>query len=545
GEAGQTPVVHPAWSWSPDGTDRFTDSYPGENLFTMDMIYPTPNTGGAIVSGNTVTYPSGGWAYVFMANAQLKELLKPSTTYSVQYVFELLSRAEGTSAYAQNQHGSLLLYSGVAGYSSIDLGNNWYYPGGNANDANTWEVGTIRKRESTFTTPATLYDSAANYRLLYYTLRSVNPDGTLNTYEKGKFYDIKFEENPSPTIYTPAPSEDFADAYPLYEGTHTDYSDTASQNPADYTWRRIIGESGQDGVAGADGKGIKSTAVSYQASASGTTAPTGTWVANPPTVAKGQYLWTRTIWTYTDNATETGYSVAYVAKDGNNGTDGIAGKDGVGIASTVIQYVGSTSGTTKPTAGWTTAIPSVAEGSFLWTKTVWTYSDGTNETGYSVAKMGAKGPTGSKGDTGAQGPKGDTGEQGPPTGVISQSTVPSSPYVGMLWQCTGNIAGYINPATYRWNGSAWTIYQFTAQNILAETFTGFVFQGVEFIGSRFVNEWTDSQAGNTGRMQIADGELTSDYWLTGSSDENNTAGGHFSISRDGILTSTWKNETVN
>ncbi|MCD5029246.1 hypothetical protein, partial [Enterococcus asini] len=41
------------------------------------------------------------------------------------------------------------------------------------------------------------------------------------------------------------------------------------------------------------------------------------------------------------------------------------------------------------------------------------------------------------------------------------------------------------------------------------------------------------------------GELTSDYWLTGSSDENNTAGGHFSISRDGILTSTWKNETVN
>lgn len=137
------------------------------------------------------------------------------------------------------------------------------------------------------------------------------------------------------------------------------------------------------------------------------------------------------------------------------------------------------------------------------------------------------------------------GEQGPPTGVISQSTVPSSPYVGMLWQNTGSIAGYINPATYRWNGSAWTIYQFTAQNILAETFTGFVFRGVEFIGSRFVNEWTDSQAGNTGRMQIADGELTSDYWLTGSGDENNTSGGHFSISRDGILTSTWKNETVN
>lgn len=102
------------------------------------------------------------------------------------------------------------------------------------------------------------------------------------------------------------------------------------------------------------------------------------------------------------------------------------------------------------------------------------------------------------------------GEQGPPTGVISQSTVPSSPYVGMLWQCTGNIAGYINPATYRWNGSAWEIYQFTAQNILAETFTGFTFQGVEFIGSVFLNVFDityDDGSRTTGRTEIKDGTI--------------------------------------
>lgn len=137
------------------------------------------------------------------------------------------------------------------------------------------------------------------------------------------------------------------------------------------------------------------------------------------------------------------------------------------------------------------------------------------------------------------------GEQGPPTGVISQNTVPSSPYVGMLWQCTGNIAGYINPATYRWNGSAWEIYQFTAQNILAETFTGFVFRGVEFIGSRFVNEWTDSQANRSGRTKIEEGEYTTGYWANGSKDENLTAGGEFRISKDGILTNNWKDTTVN
>lgn len=36
------------------------------------------------------------------------------------------------------------------------------------------------------------------------------------------------------------------------------------------------------------------------------------------------------------------------------------------------------------------------KGNYLWTRYVWTYTDGTAETGYSVAKMGDTGP---KGDT--------------------------------------------------------------------------------------------------------------------------------------------------
>lgn len=401
GDDGQTPVVHPAWSWSADGTDRFCTEYPGENLFTMDMISPTPGSGASspIISGNTATYPSGGWAAIFMSNAKVKELLKPDTVYSVQYIFELLSRAEGTKAHSQNAHGTLLLYSKLA---EINLSDTK----GNAADADTWVVGTQRLRKRTFKTPTNLYDDEANYRIIFYTMRSLNQDGTFNTNEKGKFYDIKFEESPSSTIYTPAPSEDYANAYPLYEGTYTDYSETASQNPADYTWRRIIGESGQDGVAGADGKGIKSTAVSYQASTSGTVAPTGTWVANPPAVTKGQYLWTRTIWTYTDNTTETGYAVAYMGTNGNDGSNGVAGKDGVGIKSTAITYAASTSGTIAPTTGWTTAVPTVAAGAFLWTKTVWTYTDSTTETGYSVAKMGEKGSDGKNGADGSDGKDG-------------------------------------------------------------------------------------------------------------------------------------------
>lgn len=66
-----------------------------------------------------------------------------------------------------------------------------------------------------------------------------------------------------------------------------------------------------------------------------------------------------------------------------------------------------------PTSTWSSQVPSVPNGQFLWTRTVWNYTDSTSETGYSVAKMGETGPQGPKGDTGPQGPIGATGLQGP------------------------------------------------------------------------------------------------------------------------------------
>ena len=168
------------------------------------------------------------------------------------------------------------------------------------------------------------------------------------------------------------------------------------------------GVDGNDGLPGKDGVGLKSTVVTYGLSTSETTQPTS-WTAQVPTLTKGKYLWTKTVWTYTNNTSETGYQKTYIAKDGNDGNDGIAGKDGVGIKSTTITYASSTSGTTKPTSGWSSSIPSVSAGNYLWTKTVWTYTDNTSETGYSVAKMGETGAKGDKGDDGAKGDKGETG----------------------------------------------------------------------------------------------------------------------------------------
>ena len=175
------------------------------------------------------------------------------------------------------------------------------------------------------------------------------------------------------------------------------------------------GDPGRDGVAGKDGVGLRSTVITYASSTSGANAPSTGWTSSVPVIPAGQYLWTKTTWNYTDNTSETGYSVARIGRDGNTGRDGVAGKDGVGIRATTVVYASSTSGTVPPTSGWLSQIPSVPTGQYLWTKTTWSYTDKTSETGFSVAKMGDTGQKGAKGDPGPQGaigPKGDRGEKG-------------------------------------------------------------------------------------------------------------------------------------
>jgi hypothetical protein len=214
--------------------------------------------------------------------------------------------------------------------------------------------------------------------------------------------------------------------------------DIPTVNPGEYLWTRTTwfysdgtneqgfsvakmgeqgpkGDRGNDGIPGKNGIGIRNTSVLYGLSVSETVPPTA-WYQNPPALVKGQWFWTKTVWTYTDNTTETGYQKTYIARDGNDGNNGIAGKDGVGIRSTTITYAQGTSGTIAPTTGWTSQVPNVPAGKFLWTKTVWTYTDNTNETGYSVSKIGEQGPQGDQGNQGPKGndgAKGDRGEQGP------------------------------------------------------------------------------------------------------------------------------------
>lgn len=67
------------------------------------------------------------------------------------------------------------------------------------------------------------------------------------------------------------------------------------------------------------------------------------------------------------------------------------------IKSTEIMYATSTSGTSAPTSGWQKNIPTVASGSFLWSRFTVTYMDGSNAVSYNVSKMGDRGPQGAAG----------------------------------------------------------------------------------------------------------------------------------------------------
>lgn len=59
------------------------------------------------------------------------------------------------------------------------------------------------------------------------------------------------------------------------------------------------------------------TNIGYQAGSSATTPPTGTWLASPPAVPQGQYLWTKNAITYNTGFVFTFYAVARQGVDGN------------------------------------------------------------------------------------------------------------------------------------------------------------------------------------------------------------------------------------
>lgn len=175
------------------------------------------------------------------------------------------------------------------------------------------------------------------------------------------------------------------------------------------------GGKGAPGNTGAPGTGVSGSSVTYQVGADGNSVPTGSWSAAIPVVPKGQYLWTRTITNFTNNTSTTAYSVAYNAVDGapgspgapgNPGTPGNPGADGVGMSSSTIMYAVAGNPTTPPSSGWSSSMPAVNKGQYLWTRTTTAYTNGASTTAYSLGYVALDGTPGSPGSPGAPGANG-------------------------------------------------------------------------------------------------------------------------------------------
>lgn len=171
---------------------------------------------------------------------------------------------------------------------------------------------------------------------------------------------------PGETLYTWVKYSKYADGTDLtddptdavYIGiAYNKKEENESDIKTDYTWSKIKGEDGEDGTSVT----ITSTSITYQTSSSGTITPTGTWSTSVPTVSNGQYLWTKTVVTYSDGKSTTAYSVAYKGTDGENGISSYthirysANADGssfVETPSTETEYIGVYTGksSTAPTS---------------------------------------------------------------------------------------------------------------------------------------------------------------------------------------------------
>ncbi|MGX7008536.1 hypothetical protein SAMN02746068_00499 [Lactococcus chungangensis CAU 28 = DSM 22330] len=275
-------ITHYAYAYSADGTDRFTTVYPNLNLLKGTK------TSKSITGNNAVN--QGGLLYSFDNNNTLvNQGFSVNDTIILEFDWSATNPASGNF---------VLQWQGAPwGFNvpTINLSST----NGSGHVIHTYN---IRAADVASTAVAT----GVGYRL------DNIPTNTVIT-----FSNVTIRKAKSSQPWMPSSSEVTTADWPSYIGQYSDFSSTASTDPAKYTPWTIF--------KGNDGVGVSSTVITYAISTSGTTAPSTGWTSSVPSIVKGQYLWTKTVWTYTDNSSKTWYSVTYNSKDGTNGTNGTSG----------------------------------------------------------------------------------------------------------------------------------------------------------------------------------------------------------------------------
>lgn len=274
-------ITHTAWSYSADGTDRFTTVYPNLNLLKGTK---TPKS---ITGNNTVN--QGGLLYSFDNNSTLNNQgFSVNDTVTFEFDWSATNPASGTF---------ILQWQGQPwGFNvpQIKISST----NGSGHVTHTFNITDLQ-------IASTAVATGIGYRF------DNIPTNTIIT-----FSNVIISKAKTSQPWMQSASEVTTTDWPKYIGHYMDFMQADSTNPSDYTWGPMRGD---------DGVGVTSTVITYANSTSGTTAPSTGWTSSIPTLVKGQYLWTKTVWTYTDTSSKTGYSVTYISKDGTNGTNGTSG----------------------------------------------------------------------------------------------------------------------------------------------------------------------------------------------------------------------------
>ena len=147
-----------------------------------------------------------------------------------------------------------------------------------------------------------------------------------------------------------------------------------------------------DGTNGSSGIGIKAIQEQYYLSTSQTTLIGGSWSTTAPKWETGKYIWTKTVFTYTNDMVEETTPICVTGRDGSDGLNG-----GVSVSNVDVFYYQSNSATSLTGGNWSTEAPTWVNGKYIWSKTITYLDNGKTIESDAICISGQKGQDGTNG----------------------------------------------------------------------------------------------------------------------------------------------------
>ena len=222
GADGKTPYFHTAWSYSADGTDRFTKVYPNLNLldgtkdFSGNWDRPWGWQNDGTYKGLIVNKKTGLWSGINKTFTAPKD---------GTYTFSAYVKSSGDNA-------------NIIRYVSINETTSW-------SDSNNKVLGS---NFDWFRDSITISLKANDTVSVRYEISDNEEKSVLWTAGH------KWEQGSVATPWMPSESEVTTADYPSFIGQYTNYTQVDSPNPQDYTWSLIRGSDGKQGPKGDRGE---------------------------------------------------------------------------------------------------------------------------------------------------------------------------------------------------------------------------------------------------------------------------------------------------